>query len=516
VSIRRALPLVAVLGAGALLLSGCFPLSFGSGTSGQTTTVETHTDETVDADVQPFYKQGLTWTSMGGNLDETTVTVPLDWSDPTGPTIELAVARQKAAHPLGSLLMNPGGPGGSGFDFVVNYGGGVTQNLQSNYDIIGFDPRGVGQSTPISCYTDDSQQDELLYGTYDAAYGTQAWVDELTARQEDWIAACQKNTGDLLGHLDAASVAHDMDVIRAVLGDEKLTYLGYSYGTYLGTMYAELFPTKVGRMVLDGAVDPLVDDLDALATQMAGFESGYRAFLAQCLGGSDCPFSGSVDQAVQQTVALLKSVDGKGLTSDDGRTLDSATAATGLIEDLYAEWLWPDLKQALSDLKDGDAQAIFDAADSYNNRSNGFYDGNGYEIYTAVTCDEGSLGTDGISVLGDLDAIKAKAPSLGIYAALDDTAALDATCSNWPYPVATLPTKFDAPGAPPILVVGTTNDPATPYAQAVSLSKQLSSGVLVTYQGEGHTIYGQGVTCIDDVVDAYFIKGTVPSTDPMC
>ncbi|MEO8529445.1 MAG: alpha/beta hydrolase, partial [Pseudolysinimonas sp.] len=375
---------------------------------------------------------------------------------------------------------------------------------------------GVGQSSPVTCYTDDSKQDELLYGTFKAAYGTQAWVDELTARQKDWIAACQENTGDLLGHLDAASVARDMDVIRAVLGDEKLTYLGYSYGTYLGTMYAELFPTKVGRMVLDGAVDPLVDDLSALATQMAGFESGYRAFLAQCLDSSDCPFSGSVEHAMQQTVDLLKSVDGKNLKSDDGRTLDSATAATGLIEDLYAEFLWPDLKQALADLKNGDAQGIFDAADNYNNRSSGYYSGNGYEIYTAVTCDEGTLGTDDKDVLQDLDVIKAKAPALGFYTALDDTAALEATCSNWPYPVATLPTKFDAPGAPPILVIGTTNDPATPYAQAVSLAKQLSSGVMITYNGEGHTVYDHGVSCIDDLVDAYFIDGTVPSADPMC
>jgi pimeloyl-ACP methyl ester carboxylesterase len=219
---------------------------------------------------------------------------------------------------------------------------------------------------------------------------------------------------------------------------------------------------------------------------------------------------------VQQTVDLLKSVDGKHLKSDDGRTLDSATAATGLIEDLYADFLWPDLKQALSDLKDGDPEGIFSAADDYNNRSGGYYDGNGYEIYTAVTCDEGSLGTDDKNVLQDLDVIKAKAPALGFYAALDDTAALEVTCSNWPYPVATLPTQFDAPGAPPILVIGTTNDPATPYAQAVSLAKQLSSGVMITYHGEGHTVYDHGVSCIDDLVDAYFIDGTVPSADPMC
>ncbi len=153
-SARRLIPL-AVLAAGTLMLSGCFPFTAG-GHSGQTTTVTTHTDEAVDADLQQFYKQTLTWTSMGGDLDETTVTVPLDWADPGGETIDLAIARLKASHPLGSLLMNPGGPGGSGFDFVANYGGAVTSNLASKYDIIGFDPRGVGQSTPVTCYTDDA------------------------------------------------------------------------------------------------------------------------------------------------------------------------------------------------------------------------------------------------------------------------------------------------------------------------------------------------------------------------
>ncbi len=178
--------------------------------------------------------------------------------------------------------------------------------------------------------------------------------------------------------------------MRAVLGDEKLTYLGYSYGTYLGAVYAELFPEKVGRMVLDGAVDPLVGDLDALATQMAGFESAYRAFLEFCFDSGECPFSGSVESAMQQTETLILSVDGKGMESDDGRTLDAATVGTGLINNLYSESSWGSLVFMLADLKSGDAQATFDAADSYNNRySGGFYDGNGYDIYTAVTCNEG-------------------------------------------------------------------------------------------------------------------------------
>jgi pimeloyl-ACP methyl ester carboxylesterase len=518
-SANRILPFAAMLTVTGVVLSGCFYNPFTpDGGGGGSETVDTHTDETVDPELEAFYTQSLTWLDDGGGVDETTVTVPLDWSDPSGETIEIAVARHHASStPMGSMLMNPGGPGGSGFEYVSQYAASiVTPDVLANYDIIGFDPRGVGQSTPIQCY-DDAEKDQLLYGTFDADYGTQAWIDELTVDEQGWIDACVENTGDLLGHLDAASVARDMDVIRAVLGDEKMTYLGYSYGTYLGAVYAELFPEKVGRMVLDGAVDPLVGDLDALATQMAGFESAYRAFLAYCFDSGQCPFSGSVDSAMQQTEDLMKSAGSRGLKSDDGRTLDLATIGTGLIESLYAEWLWDGLIQMLADLKAGDPESTFASADEYNSRySGGHYDGNGYDIYTAVTCNEGSLGTDGVTPLEGLAVIDQKAPFLGFATALDDYVALDVTCSNWPYPVADMPTSYEADGAPPILVVGTTNDPATPYAQAVSLAGQLSSGVLVTYHGEGHTIYAQGVACVDDTVDAYFLNGTVPAADPMC
>jgi pimeloyl-ACP methyl ester carboxylesterase len=517
-SVRRILPLAALLTASAVVLTGCFPFNFLQGGGGGTETTNTSTGEAVDADLARFYDQELTWNDLGGGVDETRITVPLDWDAPTGDTIDLAIARHHAdGTSMGSMLMNPGGPGGSGYDFVA-YSAAyiVTSDVLANYDIIGFDPRGVGQSSPIVC-NDGAEKDQLLYGTFDNPYGTQAWIDELAVEETAWIDACVENTGDLLGNLDAASVARDMDVIRAVLGDEKLTFLGYSYGTYLGAVYAELFPEKVGRMVLDGAVDPLVGDLDALATQMAGFESAYRAFLQYCFDSGDCPFTGSVNAAMQQTEDLILSAGEAGLTASDGRVLDTATIGTGLINNLYAEFLWDGLIQMLADLDAGDPESTFGSADEYNSRvAPGVYDGNGYEIYTAVTCNEGTLGTDGVSPLEGLAVIDEKAPYLGFATALDDYVALDVTCSNWPFPVAEMPTSYEAQGAPPILVVGTTNDPATPYAQAVSLSKQLSSGVLITYDGEGHTIYAQGVTCVDDAVDAYFLRGEVPSADPMC
>ena len=366
--------------------------------------------------------------------------MPLDWSDPGGDTIEIAIARHKApgSTPLGSLLINPGGPGGSGYDFVhdsVDFV--VTPDVLAKYDVIGFDPRGVNNSTPIECYTDPAEQDEYLYGTYDDPYGSQGWLDELTVREADWSAACEQNTGELLGHLDAASVARDMDVIRAVLGDTELHYLGYSYGTYLGTMYAELFPEKVGRMVLDGAVDPTASDLDGLAFQMAGFDSALRAYMEWCLAGADCPFTGSTDSALQTVRQMLDTVDGRGFVSSDGRELDSATTATGIIFTLYSESYWPELSNLFAQLRQGDADAVFAYADAYNGReADGSYPDNSMDIYTSVICDEGDLATDGVSTLDGLAVIDAAAPILGRYAAYDDYAVLDVVCSNWPFPVA--------------------------------------------------------------------------------
>ncbi|TPX03326.1 alpha/beta hydrolase, partial [Schumannella luteola] len=447
---------LAVVFAAALALSGCgilplFPVGGGTATSSPAPA------DDVPAELQPFYTQQLDWSGCGASgIDCTEVTVPLDWSDPTGDTMQLAVARHRATGAsLGSLLINPGGPGGSGYDFVhdsVDYI--VTQDVLANYDVIGFDPRGVNHSDPIACYTDAADQDEWLYGTYSSAYGTQGWLDELTGRAEDWASACEENTGALLGHLDAASVARDMDVMRAVLGDTELHYLGYSYGTYLGTVYAELFPEKVGRMVLDGAVDPQVGDLDALAVQMAGFDSALRAYMQWCLPQSDCPFSGSADTALKSVRQMLDTVDARHFVASDGRELDSATTATGIIFTLYSESYWPYLSELFTDLRKGDADTVFTYADAYNGRqADGSYSDNSMDIYTAVTCDEGTLGSDGVDVFDGLAKIDAAAPILGRYAAYDDYAVLKVVCANWPVPTATLPDAFTADGAAPIMVV---------------------------------------------------------------
>lgn len=509
---------VAVLLSSALALSGCS--LFAGITGGAPVTVTTHTNEAVASGLEQFYKQSVTWKSCGGGLDCTTLKAPVDWDKPDGDQITLAISRHKATgKSLGSLLVNPGGPGGSGYDFVHDsaVGGFGTADMLKNYDFIGFDPRGVGKSTPIVCFTKGSDRDENLYGTYDSPYGSAAWATELAAREKKWVDACKANTGPLLAHIDSVSVAHDMDMIRAVLGDKKLNYLGYSFGTYLGTIYANLFPDKVGKMVLDGAVEPPFGTYDELATQYVGFDSAFKAYMTDCLTSSDCPFTGPINQALTQAHALAVGVDGKNLKGSDGRVLDSATVGTGIAVTLYNKQSWPYLSQAFGDLEKGNADTMFYLADQYNGRNdNGSYADNSIDVYFAVTCAEGTIGTDDVTLDQGLAKMQQEAPVVGDILALDDYTLLETACSQWPYPRPTFPSSFEAKGAPPILVVGTTNDPATPYAQSVALAKMLDSGVLITHKGEGHTVYGNNNKCVDTAVDAYFIKGTVPSSDPNC
>lgn len=512
-SIRRK-SAVAVALIASVALTGCVPFTLFDPKESPT---PEPTNTGVVSGLERFYQQELDWVSCGP-VQCALVTVPLDWNDLAGDTVQVAISRHEATgRKIGSLLVDPGGPGGSGLIYGQYAEQVFSPEVVAAYDVIGFDPRGVGSSTPVVCYTDPSDMDALLYDTYDEPYGTEDWLAELDAREDDWAQACVDNTGPLLGHIDAGSVARDMDVIRAVLGDDALHYVGFSYGTYLGAVFAELFPERVGRMVLDGAVDPQVSDLDSLTTQMAGFESAFRAYMTDCLASSGCPFGGTLDQALADVRAIIDGVDAKKLKSGDGRTLDRATLGTAIAENLYSESYWADMTEMFAGLRRNDPSGAFASADSYNGRNpDGSYDGSLVDVYTAVTCLEGNLGTDGVTPLEGLEQIQAAAPTIGTAIAWDDYAVLDAVCTGWPEPPAELPTKFEAQGAPPILVIGTTNDPATPYENAVSLARQLSSGVLITYEGEGHTIYTQGVACIDDVVDAYLVRGEVPTSDPMC
>ena len=491
-------------------LSGC--VTWFMPQQAQSTSVPT--GENVDAALEPFYSQVLVWSDCGDGLQCSTANAPLDWTDPAAGEIELALVRHPAtgSDRLGSLLVNPGGPGASGYDFVkesVDYA--TDKSLQAAYDIVGFDPRGVGRSSAVACY-DASQMDEYLYGIPAAERGTDAWISELEAAASDFGSACETETGALLGHVDTVSAAHDLDLLRAILGDTKLNYLGYSYGTFLGATYAELYPSKVGRMVLDGAVDPSTSNFEVTRVQAQGFESALRAYLADCLAGTSCPFTGTVDQAMATIGSLLDSVDANPITGSDGRKLGSSALLTAIIYPLYQANAWTYLSEMLTSVMKGEADYAFQFADAYNGRgSDGTYLDNSTEAFTAINCVDYTYNDDPASMRAQAAEIEASAPTIGKYMTFGDI-----SCANWPYKFEGERSEIRAEGAAPILVVGTTNDPATPYVWAQNLAEQLESGQLVTFEGEGHTAYNKSNSCVNDAVDNYLLKGTVPAEDPMC
>ncbi|TFC18217.1 alpha/beta hydrolase [Cryobacterium algoritolerans] len=490
-------------------LSACVPLFLPQ----QARSTSSPTTEKVSAGLKPFYSQVLKWKDCGSGLQCTTASAPLDWTEPAAGTVDLALVRHPASGSrVGSLLVNPGGPGGSGYDFVKDSLDYATDaKLQAGFDIVGFDPRGVGRSSAVKCYQ-PAQMDEYLYGLTTAPRGTDAWIRELETASADFGAACEKNTGALLGHVDTVSAARDLDLLRAALGDKKLNYLGYSYGTFLGASYADLYPGKVGRLALDGALDPSTSNADVTRVQATGFENALRAYLAGCLDGAKCPFSGTVDDAMSTIGALLASVDASPITAADGRKLGANTLLTAIIYPLYQAEAWPNLSEMFTTVLRGDAAAAFQFADGYNGRGkDGSYRDNSTEAFMAINCVDYSYNDDPAAMRAQAAQIEAAAPVIGKYMAFGDIG-----CANWPHKFTGQRAKIHAKGAAPILVVGTTNDPATPYVWAKNLASQLDSGHLVTYTGEGHTAYNKSNACVNDAVDGYLLRGTVPAADPRC
>lgn len=508
--LRRAVAIIAGLAAASVALSGCLYAMIPEQSSRPSTTSAPDTEGVAD-DLLPFYSQELTWTECGVGFDCTDVTTPLDWEDPGKGEITLSVVRHRAeGTPVGSLLTNPGGPGSSGVDLILNnLDYAVGADLIESFDVIGFDPRGVGASTAVTCY-DAPQMDEYLYSIPAAARGTAEWEAELLDSHKAFAEACDANSGGILPYITTVNAARDMDLIRAVLGDKQLNYLGYSYGTFLGATYAKLYPEKAGRLVLDGAIDPAVPGLEVGATQALGFESALRAYMQDCLDSGECPFNGTVDEAMTDLGALLASVDSTPLKSGDGRMLGADSLMTAIIAALYSQDSWGYLTQALDEALQGDPTSALFLADFYNGRENGTYTDNSAEAFRAYNCMDYPVEDDPAAEAAINAKIAQGAPTIAPYWTGPDS------CSVWPYPPTGTRGEIKAEGAGPILVIGTTNDPATPYEWSESLANQLEEGVLITRVGEGHTGYNKGNACVDDAVEAFLLDDVVPEDGLRC
>ncbi|WP_083378391.1 alpha/beta hydrolase [Varibaculum massiliense] len=472
-------------------------------------------DAAIPAGLESYYQQKISWVPCAE--DELKdyqcgqVKVPLDYADPKKEDIELALARSQASgKKLGSLLINPGGPGGSGVDLLGNSADMFSDQVFSAFDVVGFDPRGVSRSHPIECTT-DAQKDESLAESLDL--GTAAGRERSIADMKEFAQRCQEKSGDLARYLDTVSTARDLDILRAVLGDKKLSYLGYSYGSFLGITYAQLFPKNVGRLVLDGILDGSYSFGQVSLAQAKGFEEAFGNFASWCVReGKNCPWK-TKETGLKHLKEFFAAADASPIpTEDASRPLNGALAFGAAIGMLYYETLYPSLLEGLQAAFKGDGTPLLQVSDLFNDRgSDGKFKDNSQDAFMAINGADYPVQGDkkewdqrGKKILRDFP-IMGSSMAYGEYA-----------LQEWPWPSAAKREKVKIEGAQPILLLGNTGDPATPYEMARSVHKQIPNSRLLTWKSYSHTAYGLGSDCVQDTVDKYLVGGVLPDSDVTC
>lgn len=467
----------------------------------------------VPIGLDDYYGQQVQWSGCGGGFECAEVIVPLDYEDPAGAgDLAMQVVRLPATgERIGSLLVNPGGPGGSGVEYARAARAIVSGDVLAAYDLVGFDPRGVGSTQPVDCLS-DAELDELIVA--DPTPETAAEAAELVDLAGTVGPACVERSPAIVEWMDTRSVARDLDVLRAVLGEDRLDYLGKSYGTAIGTVYAEQFPENVGRFVLDGALPVDLSSEEVSRGQAVGFEEALGRFVADCPTHRDCPLTASdVPGGLAEVRAFLTGLESAPLPAGNGRELTEALGVTAVLYYLYFPPNdWQLLRQGLGEAFAGDGSLLLAMLEQRLERDpgTGEYRTNAQEAFHAVTClDRSARTTDEIA--RDADTWAAEAPTFGPYLAWSD-----AICAQWPIAPVAEPRAVAANGAPTILVLSTQFDPATPYQWGVRMAETFADAALVSWNGDGHTAYFNGSACVDDAVDAFLLDGVVPAADPRC
>ncbi|HET8683222.1 MAG TPA: alpha/beta hydrolase, partial [Micromonosporaceae bacterium] len=424
-----------------------------------------------------------------------------------GETFDIALLRARSSRQrdrIGSLVVNPGGPGGSGVSLAVYLSASLPQEVLRRFDIVGFDPRGVGRSSAVECISDADLDTSFAYEPDPVS---QADFDGLVALTGRIGAGCRAKYGDSLRLFSTEQAARDMDAVRAAVGDDKITYLGYSYGTLLGATYAQLFPRNIRAFVLDGAVDPRQGLIEGSESQAVGFERAFNSFVSWCRDrGSQCPIGPDARAAVTNALNAARRAPVRGR---DGRPATAGWIVTAVVSSLYTQQGWTELASAMSRLGRGDASGVFTLADRYAERDSSGRYSNLFDANTAVNCADEEEKVSIARVRELQGQWRAKYPLFGAVLAVSLL-----TCAQWPGGRDPYPTG-PASGAPPIVVVGTTGDPATPYEQTPKLAQMLGVGVVLTWQGEGHTAYPES-RCIVQAVNAYLIEVEVPRAGLTC
>ena len=458
-----------------------------------------------------YQSQKLNWSTCYDNFECTYLQVPVDYLNLKDGRFNLRVLRHKATSQrkkIGSLVINPGGPGASGVDYAYNSEYVFGPPLLEKFDIVGFDPRGVGQSEPIRCLT-NSQTDASFAA--DSKPDNQKELSVLVKVMRQYIARCESRTRDIL-HYSTADSARDMDLLRAALGEKKLNYLGVSYGTYMGTLYADFFPSRVGRMVLDGAISPIVSSTDQNRTQAIGFDLALNAFIADCYTRSDCVLKQPVAAARLQIISLFQKAARKPLSSSKGRVVTESLVVLGTASALYDPATgWPQLRAAIKQSMTGAGDNFLGLADQYTQRNDdGTYGNNQSDAQFVIDCLDWKGPRSTAEMVREAKIFAAKAPVFGPYLAYSGLA-----CQFFPK-LAIVSPVIKRISTTPIIIVGTTRDPATPYSWALDLHSTILNSRLISLNGDGHTGYGHGSACVDRAVDHYFLTGLPPSQDLTC
>ncbi len=479
------------------------------------------TIETPLSDLATYENQKLDWFTCYEDFECADLRVPIDYADLTVSAFKIALLRYKAQdqkNRIGSLIVNPGGPGGSGVDYAYNAQYIFDPDVLDRFDIVGFDPRGVDRSAPIKCLND--KETDAAYAA-DAKPDTEAELTQAIADAKSFIDKCQ-SANKYLNHFSTAEAARDMDILRAALGDKKLNYLGKSYGTYLGTLYAQFFPDKVGRMVLDGAVDPNISILEQNISQAKGFDDALGAFITNCAKEDDCPLPKNKQDATTKIISLFTSaatnpLPRKRKVKNDDRPATESLIVLGIASALYDDVDgWPKLRTAISEALQGYGDSFLDLVDQYTDRSpDGTYISNELDSGAIIDCLDWPDTRTIEETKGDAKRFTDAAPIFGPYLAYTNIA-----CKYLTPPTKDKLTrktnKITSIKTAPIIVIGTKRDPATPYEWAVGLSKIFTSSKLISLNADGHTGQGRGSACVDNAVDAYLLEGKSPKKNLNC
>jgi pimeloyl-ACP methyl ester carboxylesterase len=452
-----------------------------------------------------YYAQEIDWKSCRQDFQCATLAVPIDYTKLSTGTFEIALLKYEArtSKKLGSLIVNPGGPGGSGVDYAYATEYIFSPSILDRYDIVGFDPRGVSRSAPIRCLTDKELD---ANNNSDSKPDNDAEFQQILQDTKKYVEKC-KDKNKYLTSYSTANVARDLDILREALGDKQLNYMGKSYGTYLGTLYAHFFPEKVGRVVLDGAVDPSISNFQQTLTQAVGFDQAFTSFAADCILRKNCTLPGDTDAAIAEMRKLYSQAAANPFPTKNksGRTLSESMMVLGTASAMYdSETGWPQLRRAIAEGEKGHGDTFLKLADEYTGRQNdGSYPNNEFDSGAVIDCLDFNEPRSLQRIRSDAKSFEAKAPLFGPYLAYSGV-----TCKffNQDSEVTIKPTTTSNP----VIIIGTTGDPATPYEWAQGLSKLLTNSRLISLTGQGHTGQGQGNTCVDNQIDNYYLYAIAP------